>query len=204
MLFRVQELRERLASKMKRLGFDDTFSPNDPGSNGGPSTQTPPLPNSISSNSISSTTASTKAGTNYQCDIRASNLDPTVIAGNIFLAPLREKQSKDIDLDISDVCNEVPLLEASLGCDNLLCDALGRAPSCRLVLWVRNEPRTSSPDPGGCPAEADSISTHTLSSCTTGLETMWRKYCQTEIVEKSSNPCYMRTTGTIGDRSIFE
>ena len=96
------------------------------------------------------------------------------------------------------------MLEASLGCDNLLCDALGRAPSCRLVLWVRNEPRTSSPDPGGCPAaEADSISTHTLSSCTTGLETMWRKYCQTEIVEKSSNPCYMRTTGTIGDRSMF-
>ena len=91
MLFRVQELRERLASKMKRLGFDDTFSPNDPGSNGGSLSQTPPLPNSISSNSISSTTASTKAGTNYQCEIRASNLDPTVIAGNIFLAPLRGK-----------------------------------------------------------------------------------------------------------------
>ena len=93
MLLRVQELRERLASKMKRLGFDDTFSPNDPGSNGGgPSTQTPPpLPNSISSNSISSTTASTKAGTTYQCEIRASNLDPTVIAGNIFLATLRGK-----------------------------------------------------------------------------------------------------------------
>ena len=25
-----------------------------------------------------------------------------------------------------------------LSCDNLLCDALGRAPSCRLVIFVRN------------------------------------------------------------------
>ena len=31
-----------------------------------------------------------------------------------------------------------PLLECSLSCDNLLCDALGRSPSTRLLIFVRN------------------------------------------------------------------
>ena len=56
----------------------------------------------------------------------------------------------------------------SLGCDNLLCDALGRAPSCRLVIWVRNETQRDETD-GEVVANT--------------LETMWRKYCQTEVVE---------------------
>ena len=74
-------------------------------------------------------------------------------------------------------------MEMSLGCDNLLCDALGRAPSCRLVVWVRNESEETA-------MTASSVS----SSSSNSLETMWRKYCQTEVVEKSSNPSFMRTT----------
>jgi hypothetical protein len=34
--------------------------------------------------------------------------------------------------------NEIPLLELCLLCDNLLCDALGRAPSAKLTLAFRN------------------------------------------------------------------
>ena len=29
-------------------------------------------------------------------------------------------------------------MEMSLSCDNLLCDALGRTPSCTLIIYVRN------------------------------------------------------------------
>ena len=73
-------------------------------------------------------------------------------------------------------------MEMSLGCDNLLCDALGRAPSCRLVVWVRNE------------SEEAAMTASSVSSSSNSLETMWRKYCQTEVVKKSSNPSFMRTT----------
>ena len=31
-----------------------------------------------------------------------------------------------------------PLLECSFSCDNLLCDALGRSPSARLLIFLRN------------------------------------------------------------------
>ena len=34
--------------------------------------------------------------------------------------------------------SEIPLLELSLSCDNLLCDALGRAPSAKLIVTFRN------------------------------------------------------------------
>lgn len=52
--------------------------------------------------------------------------------------------------------SESPLLEISLSCDNLLCDALGRAPSARLVVHARNPP-----------------------------EILWRKLAQTEVAEVS-------------------
>eukprot|EP00095_Tigriopus_kingsejongensis_P011180 maker-scaffold456_size166325-snap-gene-0.28 protein:Tk11180 transcript:maker-scaffold456_size166325-snap-gene-0.28-mRNA-1 annotation:"type i inositol- -bisphosphate 4-phosphatase-like" len=60
--------------------------------------------------------------------------------------------------------SESPLVEISLACDNLLCDALGRAPSARLVIHVRSPP-----------------------------EILWKRIAQTEIAEKSSNPVYLRT-----------
>ena len=47
-----------------------------------------------------------------------------------------------------------PLLECCLSCDNLLCDALGRSPSTRLLVFVRN--------------------------CSNGE---WRMYASTEVVE---------------------
>ena len=34
--------------------------------------------------------------------------------------------------------DSVPLLESALGCDNLLCDSLGRSPSTRLLIFTRN------------------------------------------------------------------
>ena len=49
-----------------------------------------------------------------------------------------------------------PLLECSFSCDNLLCDALGRSPSARLLIYLRNS--------------------------TNGE---WRLYANTEIVEVS-------------------
>ncbi|XP_059080345.1 inositol polyphosphate-4-phosphatase type I A-like isoform X1 [Tigriopus californicus] len=60
--------------------------------------------------------------------------------------------------------SEAPIVEISLSCDNLLCDALGRAPSARLVIHTRNPP-----------------------------EILWKRVAQTEIAEKSSNPAYLRT-----------
>ena len=60
--------------------------------------------------------------------------------------------------------NEAPLLELSVSCDNLLCDALGRAPSARVVLSVGDS---------------------------SGLR--WARLAQTEVAEKSSNPVYLRT-----------
>ena len=56
-------------------------------------------------------------------------------------------------------------MEISLSCDNLLCDALGRPPSARVVVSVDGN--------GG------------------GLR--WTRFAQTEIAEKSSNPVYLRT-----------
>ena len=50
-----------------------------------------------------------------------------------------------------------PLLECSFSCDNLLCDALGRSPSARLLVYIRNS--------------------------TNGE---WRMYSNTEIVEVRS------------------
>ena len=62
--------------------------------------------------------------------------------------------------------SEPPLLELTLSCDNLLCDALGRPPSARVVLSVGDE---------------------------AGLGLRWARFAQTEIAEKSSNPVYLRT-----------
>ena len=55
-------------------------------------------------------------------------------------------------------------MELSLSCDNLLCDALGRPPSARVVVSVGN-----------------------------GSGLQWTRFAQTEIAEKSSNPVYLRT-----------
>ena len=50
-----------------------------------------------------------------------------------------------------------PLLECSFSCDNLLCDALGRSPSPRLLVYLRNSSKGE-----------------------------WRLYANTEIVEVST------------------
>lgn len=49
---------------------------------------------------------------------------------------------------------EASMLELCLSCDNLLCDALGRPPSAKLVISVKNP-----------------------------NEYMWTKYAQTEVAE---------------------
>ena len=53
--------------------------------------------------------------------------------------------------------SEAPLCEMSLSCDNLLCDALGRSPSAKIVI---------------------SLKSHQKGHC-------WIKYCQTEVAEVS-------------------
>ena len=52
-----------------------------------------------------------------------------------------------------------PLLECSFSCDNLLCDALGRSPSARLLIFLRNSSNGE-----------------------------WRLYANTEIVEVRKYP----------------
>ena len=70
---------------------------------------------------------------------------------------------KELIFSIADP-NEPPLLELCLSCDNLLCDALGRPPSARVVVSVGD-----------------------------GSGLRWTRFAQTEIAEKSSNPVYLRT-----------
>ncbi len=78
--------------------------------------------------------------------------------------------------------NEPPVMECALSCDNLLCDALGRAPSARLVVSLRTGTGKSDRSPP-----------------------RWRRFAQTEVVERSSNPTYLRTvafrTGHLGAAS---
>ena len=73
--------------------------------------------------------------------------------------------------------NEAPLLELSVSCDNLLCDALGRAPSARVVLSAASD---------------------------AGLGLRWARLAQTEVAEKSSNPVYLRTIAVRFVPSSFE
>lgn len=59
---------------------------------------------------------------------------------------------------------EIPICEASISCDNLLCDSNGKPPSSAVVVHVRNSYQDS-----------------------------WIKYGRTEIVDRSSNPQYFCT-----------
>ena len=52
--------------------------------------------------------------------------------------------------------NTAPVLECSMSCDNLLCDALGRSPSPRMLVYLRNSDQSP-----------------------------WKLYASTEIVEVS-------------------
>lgn len=78
---------------------------------------------------------------------------------------------QDIDIEMwrlqSDTrvnINEVPICETALACDNLLCDGHGRPPNPSIVVHV------TIPGQGG-----------------------WTKYGHTEVIEKNSNPQFMRT-----------
>ncbi|XP_015929967.1 inositol polyphosphate-4-phosphatase type I A [Parasteatoda tepidariorum] len=57
-----------------------------------------------------------------------------------------------------------PFMELSLSCDNLMCDGDGLPPSPYISVCINNLPSTK-----------------------------WTKFTQTEIVEKSSNPCFFTT-----------
>jgi len=104
----------------------------------------------------------------------------------IHLQTLRDRlaqiqKAQDIDKGPSEIlCDSSvidpdtpPLLECSLSCDNLLCDALGRSPSTRLLVFVRNSSNGE-----------------------------WHMYANTEIVEKTSNPAFMITVGFRTEHNI--
>uniref|UniRef100_T1IR47 PH domain-containing protein n=1 Tax=Strigamia maritima TaxID=126957 RepID=T1IR47_STRMM len=57
-------------------------------------------------------------------------------------------------------------LEMSLSCDNLMCDGNGTAPNPMLIVGVMTAP-----------------------------EIQWSTYSQSEIIERSSNPCFLTTVG---------
>ena len=59
--------------------------------------------------------------------------------------------------------SEAPLCEMSISCDNLLCDALGRSPSAKIVISVRNHQK---------------------------LDHCWHRHGSTEVAEvRKKNPC---------------
>lgn len=68
--------------------------------------------------------------------------------------------------DKKDPLQNEPFLELGLACDNLRCDADGQAPN-PLVVVLTGRPRHG----------------------------LWSKFAQTEVVEKSSNPCFLTTVG---------
>ncbi|XP_037506810.1 inositol polyphosphate-4-phosphatase type I A isoform X2 [Rhipicephalus sanguineus] len=79
------------------------------------------------------------------------------------------KRSQDEDASSSnkkDPLQNEPFLELGLACDNLRCDADGQAPN-PLVVVLTGRPRHG----------------------------LWSKFAQTEVVEKSSNPCFLTTVG---------
>ncbi|KAJ1524750.1 hypothetical protein ONE63_009629 [Megalurothrips usitatus] len=86
---------------------------------------------------------------------------------------LETRRDHNPDLDIAmwrlrcgvvlDPC-ELPICEVSLACDNLLCDANGRPPNAVLVVHVF------------IPSDR-----------------VWVRYARTEVVERSSNPCFLIT-----------
>lgn len=79
------------------------------------------------------------------------------------------KRSQDADVSSSskkDPLQNEPFLELGLACDNLRCDADGQAPN-PLVVVLTGRPRHG----------------------------LWSKFAQTEVVEKSSNPCFLTTVG---------
>lgn len=79
------------------------------------------------------------------------------------------KRSQDADASSSskkDPLQNEPFLELGLACDNLRCDADGQAPN-PLVVVLTGRPRHG----------------------------LWSKFAQTEVVEKSSNPCFLTTVG---------
>ncbi|XP_064481343.1 inositol polyphosphate-4-phosphatase type I A-like [Ornithodoros turicata] len=59
-----------------------------------------------------------------------------------------------------------PLLELSLACDNLRCDADGQPPNPVIVVMVGR-----------------------------ALQALWSKFAQTEVVQRCSNPCFLTTVG---------
>ena len=75
-----------------------------------------------------------------------------------------DSDTNDTNIVLPDL-SEAPLCEMSLSCDNLLCDALGRSPSAKIVISILNNNKNP----------------------------IWNKLCQTEVSEKSSNPVFMRT-----------
>jgi len=83
-------------------------------------------------------------------------VDDGLLARSLSFSPSSFLSSKTtISFFFSADPSEAPLLELSLACDNLLCDALGRAPSARLTVHARED----------------------------AADALWRKVAETEIVE---------------------
>ncbi|XP_077518421.1 inositol polyphosphate-4-phosphatase type I A-like isoform X2 [Amblyomma americanum] len=78
------------------------------------------------------------------------------------------KRSQDVDETLckKDPLQNEPFLELGLACDNLRCDADGQPPN-PVVVVLTGRPRHG----------------------------LWSKFAQTEVVERSSNPCFLTTVG---------
>ena len=75
-----------------------------------------------------------------------------------------------------------PLLECSFSCDNLLCDALGRSPSARLLIYLRN----STNGEWRLYANTEIVEVRCLGW-------LWVVEVRTVLLQRTSNPSFLLT-----------
>ena len=214
-------LRNRLRLKMTQLGLDakTAASLENPHAN----VVTSPSSSSLSSISVASNLLThSEEQHDEENRITDSRIDKAQNKANERILDAKSTVIKDI-------CNEIPLMEMNISCDNLLCDALGRAPSCRIVIYWRNRSGLCEKTDGKTETmlgrrkslKDTSESDSTLDKGNPNIEVaapknfegvfsdtrvsqpqyqrqtshpVWQKHSMTEIVERSSNPSFLRTT----------
>lgn len=87
-----------------------------------------------------------------------------VINGNCSSEVASKRQRSFTSVSSYDPQQYEPFMELSLCCDNLMCDGDGQPPNPLIVVYINTLPSVK-----------------------------WTKFAQTEIVEKSSNPCFFTT-----------
>ncbi|XP_077559215.1 inositol polyphosphate-4-phosphatase type I A-like isoform X2 [Haemaphysalis longicornis] len=97
---------------------------------------------------------------------RQRESDPGFYRGTSSSSSEKRQENSEATSGKKDPLQNEPFLELGLACDNLHCDADGQPPN-PVVVVLTGRPRHG----------------------------LWSKFAQTEVVEKSSNPCFLTTVG---------